>query len=377
MDIKDKYNYKSNTSGAIVWGTSWPGGLYLAINFGLSFVLVFLLIFWIIINRSNEFEPGFIMEKVIQWSIPLTLAIQVITTVIYAIFYKKAVKECLPVVKQKTNWSRGIWSILLMLGVSSISSYILDFIQRFIPDFGSSYDSIVESMFSTALPLTVLSTVIMAPICEELMMRGLTFNRLLSGVKKWPAILISAAIFGFIHLNLLQGLNAFASSSSRRVASPCAKLRVKAWIQRVSSASVTIDGEQVAAIGRGYLVLLGVTHTDTTAEADKIADRIPVLRLFRDGNEQMNLSLEDVGGAVIVVSQFTLYADTAHGRRPSFGNAARPELAEPLYERVVARLRERLGAERVGTGRFGADMKVALVNDGPVSIELRIEAAGS
>ena len=140
---------------------------------------------------------------------------------------------------------------------------------------------------------------------------------------------------------------------------------------------MTIDDEQVAAIGRGYLVLLGVTHTDTTAEADKIADRIPVLRLFRDANEQMNLSLEDVGGSVIVVSQFTLYADTAHGRRPGFGNAARPELAEPLYERVVARLRERLGAERVGTGRFGADMKVALVNDGPVSIELRMEAAGS
>ena len=152
---------------------------------------------------------------------------------------------------------------------------------------------------------------------------------------------------------------------------------MKAWIQRVSSASVTIDGEQVAAIGRGYLVLLGVTHTDTAAEADKIADRIPVLRLFRDANEQMNLSLEDVGGSVIVVSQFTLYADTAHGRRPGFGNAARPELAEPLYERVVARLRERLGAERVGTGRFGADMKVALVNDGPVSIELRMEATGS
>ena len=152
---------------------------------------------------------------------------------------------------------------------------------------------------------------------------------------------------------------------------------MKAWIQRVSSATVTIDGEQVAAIGRGYLVLLGVTHTDTAAEADKIADRIPVLRLFRDANEQMNLSLEDVGGSVIVVSQFTLYADTAHGRRPGFGNAARPELAEPLYERVVARLRERLGTERVGTGRFGADMKVALVNDGPVSIELRMEAAGS
>ena len=149
---------------------------------------------------------------------------------------------------------------------------------------------------------------------------------------------------------------------------------MKAWIQRVASASVTIDSEEVASIARGYLVLLGVTHTDTVAEADKIADRIPVLRLFRDANEQMNLSLEDVGGSIIVVSQFTLYADTAHGRRPGFGGAARPELAEPLYEHVVARLRERLGAERVGTGRFGADMKVSLVNDGPVSIELRVEA---
>ena len=145
---------------------------------------------------------------------------------------------------------------------------------------------------------------------------------------------------------------------------------MKAWIQRVSRASVTIDGERVAEIGQGYLILLGVTHTDTAASADKIADRIPVLRLFTDDNDHMNLSLEDVHGSVIVVSQFTLYADTAHGRRPGFSGAARPELAEPLYERVVARLRERLGAERVGTGRFGADMKVELLNDGPVSIEL-------
>ena len=148
---------------------------------------------------------------------------------------------------------------------------------------------------------------------------------------------------------------------------------MKAWIQRVSRASVTIDGERVSEIGRGYLVLLGVTHTDTEASADKIAERIPVLRLFPDENDHMNLSLEDVKGSVIVVSQFTLYADTAHGRRPGFSAAARPELAEPLYERVVARLRERLGAERVGTGRFGADMKVELLNDGPVSIELLAE----
>ena len=151
---------------------------------------------------------------------------------------------------------------------------------------------------------------------------------------------------------------------------------MKAWIQRVARASVTIAGERVAEIGRGYLVLLGVTHSDTEAEADKIASRLPVLRLFTDANDQMNLSLEDVGGSIIVVSQFTLYADTAHGRRPGFSNAARPDQAEPLYERVVEQLRARLGADRVGTGRFGADMQVELVNDGPVSVELRADAAG-
>ena len=145
---------------------------------------------------------------------------------------------------------------------------------------------------------------------------------------------------------------------------------MKAWLQRVSSASVSVDGECIAELGRGYLVLLGVTHSDGEAEADRIAERIPVLRLFTDEKGLMNLSLEEVGGSVIVVSQFTLYADTSRGRRPGFSNAARPEKASPLYERVVERLRERLGPERVGTGRFGADMKVALVNDGPVSVEL-------
>jgi D-tyrosyl-tRNA(Tyr) deacylase len=145
---------------------------------------------------------------------------------------------------------------------------------------------------------------------------------------------------------------------------------MKAWLQRVDGASVTIDGERVAEIGRGLLVLLGVTHSDTEASADKMADRIPVLRMFEDDEGYTNKSLEDIGGSVIVVSQFTLYADTSHGRRPGFSNAARPELAEPLYERVVARLRERLGAERVGTGRFGAKMAVRLLNDGPFSLEL-------
>ena len=145
---------------------------------------------------------------------------------------------------------------------------------------------------------------------------------------------------------------------------------MKAWVQRVTEASVTIDGERVAEIGLGYLVLLGVTHDDTEAKADEIAERIYTLRIFEDENGKTNRSIADVNGSAIVVSQFTLYADTSHGRRPGFSNAARPELAKPLYERVVAKLRERLGAERVGTGRFGADMKVRLLNDGPFSVEL-------
>ena len=147
---------------------------------------------------------------------------------------------------------------------------------------------------------------------------------------------------------------------------------MKAWIQRVTEASVEIGGEKTAEIGKGYLVLLGVTHSDTEKTADEIADRICKLRIFEDENGKTNRSVIDVGGSVIVVSQFTLYADTSHGRRPGFSNAARPELAEPLYERVVAKIRETLGDNRVGTGRFGAEMKVRLLNDGPFSVELAV-----
>ena len=145
---------------------------------------------------------------------------------------------------------------------------------------------------------------------------------------------------------------------------------MKAWIQRVTEASVEIAGEMVSQIGQGYLVLLGVTHSDTEKTADEIADRICKLRRFEDENGKTNRSVVDVGGSVIVVSQFTLYADTSHGRRPGFSHAARPEIAEPLYERVVAKIREVLGEDRVGTGRFGAEMKVRLLNDGPFSVEL-------
>ena len=149
---------------------------------------------------------------------------------------------------------------------------------------------------------------------------------------------------------------------------------MKALVQRVAEASVTIDGEVVAEIGKGHLILFGVTHGDTEAMADKLASRVVKLRIFEDENGKTNKSIEDVAGSVIVVSQFTLYADTDHGNRPGFSAAARPDLAIPLYERFVADLRAALGPERVGTGRFGADMKVRLLNDGPFTVELQERA---
>ena len=145
---------------------------------------------------------------------------------------------------------------------------------------------------------------------------------------------------------------------------------MKALVQRVTEASVTIDGEVVADIGKGYLILFGVTHDDTGAKVDRLVQRVVKLRIFEDESGKTNKSIEDVAGSIIVVSQFTLYADTDHGNRPGFSNAARPDLAIPLYERFVADLRAALGSERVGTGRFGADMKVRLLNDGPFTVEL-------
>lgn len=144
-------------------------------------------------------------------------------------------------------------------------------------------------------------------------------------------------------------------------------------LQRVSRASVTIDGRVAGAIHRGFCLLVGYTHTDTGAEVDWMADKVVGLRLFSDAEGKMNLGLDDVGGALLVVSQFTLYGDAAKGRRPSFIDAARPELAIPLYERFIAALRAK--GLRVETGEFGADMQVELVNDGPVTLMLERGAA--
>ena len=140
---------------------------------------------------------------------------------------------------------------------------------------------------------------------------------------------------------------------------------MRAVVTRVSSASVAIDGNTVGTIEKGYLVLLGVGPSDTEAVADKLAEKICNLRVFEDENGKMNLNLEQVGGSLLVVSQFTLYADTS-SRRPGFTGAAKPDLAVPLYERFMETCRAR--GFRVEHGEFGADMQVASVNDGPVTI---------
>jgi D-aminoacyl-tRNA deacylase len=141
---------------------------------------------------------------------------------------------------------------------------------------------------------------------------------------------------------------------------------MRAVVQRVTRASVRVAGEAVGAIERGFVVLVGVGIDDGDADADALASKIAGLRVFGDANGAMNLALADVGGAVLVVSQFTLLGDVRKGRRPSFIAAARGEQAERLYERVAAKLRE--SGLRVETGVFGADMAVELVNDGPVTI---------
>jgi len=144
-------------------------------------------------------------------------------------------------------------------------------------------------------------------------------------------------------------------------------------LQRVSSASVTIDGAVTGEIGAGFCLLVGYAPDDTVEVVTWLADKVAGLRLFSDAEGKMNLGLADVGGALLVISQFTLYGDTSKGRRPSFIGAARPEVAIPLHDRFMAELRSR--GLKVATGRFGADMKVALVNDGPVTLILERSAA--
>ncbi len=141
---------------------------------------------------------------------------------------------------------------------------------------------------------------------------------------------------------------------------------MKIVVQRVKNAKVDVDGKTVGKIEQGFLVLLGVTHNDTKKEADYLVKKLCNLRVFEDENGKMNLSLKDIGGELLIVSQFTLYADCIGGNRPSFTNAAKPNIAEPLYEYFCNECEK--NEIHVEKGIFGADMKVSLLNDGPVTI---------
>ncbi|MDE2900643.1 MAG: D-aminoacyl-tRNA deacylase [Chloroflexota bacterium] len=143
---------------------------------------------------------------------------------------------------------------------------------------------------------------------------------------------------------------------------------MRALLQRVSSASLTVDGRFTGSIGVGFVVLLGITEADTLDDASYLVEKTVNLRVFADGDGRFNRSLDDVGGSLMVVSQFTLYADTRKGRRPSFIHAARPEVAEPLYEQSVSLFRE--ACSDIVTGVFGGYMQVEIHNDGPVTIML-------
>jgi D-tyrosyl-tRNA(Tyr) deacylase len=143
---------------------------------------------------------------------------------------------------------------------------------------------------------------------------------------------------------------------------------MRALLQRVSQAHVTVDGRIVGQIESGFVILVGITHTDSEAEADWLAQKISGIRLFEDEEGKMNLALDDVGGAILAVSQFTLYGDARKGRRPSFIDAARPEQAEPLFDYFVARLRQQ--GFTVATGIFGSVMQAHIQNDGPVTLML-------
>jgi D-aminoacyl-tRNA deacylase len=145
---------------------------------------------------------------------------------------------------------------------------------------------------------------------------------------------------------------------------------MRALIQRVREGHVAIGGVVQARIGRGYVILLGVRHTDTSGDAEYMAEKCARLRVLEDADGKLNLSLQETGGEALVVSQFTLYADAQRGNRPGFTAAARPETAEPLYSQFVERLRRILGPEKVQTGVFGAMMEVLIANDGPVTILL-------
>ncbi len=206
--MEDVYSFKKNTKDSVAWWVFWPALVFLGISVVVSIIGAIILVVFLMAKGGFE-NPNDLVSEIIKYSMPINIVAQVIGTAIYLPIYLKTKKEAFPVVTEKSHCSVSIWSILFILGVGTISSFIVELIGNIFPPSDGGLEAITEAIFGGSLWSTVVSTVIMAPIMEELMIRGLTLNKLLSGSKKWTAIIVSSIVFGVIHMNLLQGLNAF------------------------------------------------------------------------------------------------------------------------------------------------------------------------
>ena len=206
--MEDVYSFKKNTKDSVAWWVFWPALVFLGISIVVSIIGAIILVVFLMAKGGFD-NPSDLVNETIKYSMPINIVAQVIGTAVFLPIYLKTKKEAFPVVTEKSHWSVSIWSILFILGVGTVSSFIVELIGNFITPSDGGLEAVMEAIFSGSLWSTVVSTVIMAPIMEELMIRGLTLNKLLSGSKKWTAIIVSSIVFGVIHMNLLQGLNAF------------------------------------------------------------------------------------------------------------------------------------------------------------------------
>lgn len=197
----DLYRFKKNTKDSTIWWCIWPIVVYL----GFTFFITIVVFGGLMLIMGKEIEP----EAVNNYLIPMNIIVQVLCTAVFLPVYLNIKKKALPVVTKKCNWKVIIWSILFLLGVSTVSAGVLSFVTKFYQPSDGGIEAVNEAIFTGSFIFTFITTVILAPIMEELMVRGLVLNKLLSSVNKKAAICVSALIFGLIHLNLMQGINAF------------------------------------------------------------------------------------------------------------------------------------------------------------------------
>ena len=202
------YNFNKDTKDSDAWWCFWPSLVFLGISFVVSIIGGIIVAFLIIYNEGFN-DPDQFINSVMKFLMPINIIAQVIGAAVFLPIYLKTKKEAFPKVTKKCHWSVWIWAILFMLGVSTISAFFIDLLSKIWTPADGGIEAVTEAIFSGSLWATVISTVIMAPLMEELMIRGLTLNKLLSGTTVKKSIIVSSIIFGIIHLNILQGLNAF------------------------------------------------------------------------------------------------------------------------------------------------------------------------